>query len=124
MPSPLFYLARCGFKATLFYNVEQEKATELRMYEAELRRMRELVRALRYVMTLHAEDEMVADALNIFDVESVVLTGSIIERQKDRLPDEWKYLVTGETIDGASATVVAKFGLAGALVFITVFREE
>lgn len=94
------------------------------MYEAELRRMRELVRALRYVMTLHAEDEMAADGLNIFDIESAILTGSIVERQRDRTPDEWKYLVNGETIDGASVTVVVKFGPTGTLVFITVFRAE
>ncbi len=50
------------------------------MYDAELRRMRELVRTRRYVMTLHAGDEMDADSLSIFDVESAILTGQISER--------------------------------------------
>ncbi len=59
------------------------------MYDAELKRMRELIRTRRYVMTLHAEDEMDADALTIFDVESVILTGQITERQHDRQPDAW-----------------------------------
>ena len=36
----------------------------------------------------------------IFDVERVVLTGSIIERQKGQDTAEWKYLVKGETIAG------------------------
>lgn len=44
-------------------------------------------------MTLHAEDEMNADGLTIYDVESVILTGQISERQRDRDPDEWKYLL-------------------------------
>ena len=50
------------------------------MYDAELKRMRELIRTRRYVMTLHAEDEMDADGLTIFDVESVILAGQITER--------------------------------------------
>ena len=51
----------------------------------------------KYVMTLHAEEEMNDDGLSIFDVEHCLLTGEIIERQKDRKPGEWKYLVSGET---------------------------
>ena len=93
------------------------------MYDAELKRMRELVRSRRYVMTLHAEDEMDADGLSIFDVESAVLTGQISERQRDRQPDEWKYLVTGQTLSGATVTVVTKFSPTDKLIFITVFRE-
>ena len=93
------------------------------MYDAELKRMRELIRLRLYVMTLHAEEEMDADALTIFDVEHVLLTGSIVERQKDRASDEWKYLVNGESLAGDKATVVAKVGPTGKLVIITVFRE-
>jgi len=44
------------------------------VYDAELKRMRELIRTRRYVMTLHAEDEMDADDLTIFDIESAILT--------------------------------------------------
>jgi hypothetical protein len=93
------------------------------MHDAELKRMRELVRSRQYVMTLHADDEMDADGLTIFDVESVILTGQIGERQRDRQPDEWKYLVRGQTLVGATATAVTKFGPTGKLIFITVFRE-
>ncbi len=93
------------------------------MYDAEFKRIRDLIRTRRYVLTLHAEDEMDADGLTVFDVESVVLTGRIIERQRDRQPDEWKYLVQGKTLNGAAATVVTKFGATGKLVLITVFRE-
>lgn len=39
------------------------------MFERILNRMREKVRALQYVMTLHAEEEMDSDDLSIFDVE-------------------------------------------------------
>jgi hypothetical protein len=93
------------------------------MHEAELKQMRKLIRIRLYVMTLHAEDEMDADGFTIFDVEHVILTGTIIERQKDYSSQEWKYLVSGESIAGDKATVVAKFGPTGKLVMITVYRD-
>ncbi len=93
------------------------------MYDAELKQMRELIRTRQYVMTLHAEDEMDADGLSIYDVEHVILTGDVTERQKDHASGEWKYLISGESLANASVTVVTKFGPTGKLVFITVFRE-
>ncbi len=54
------------------------------MFDRILRRMRELVRTSRYVMTLHGEEEMKADRLTVFDVEHCILTGEIVGRQKDR----------------------------------------
>jgi hypothetical protein len=93
------------------------------MHDAELKRMRESIRTRQYVMTLHAEDEMDADGLTIYDVEHVILTGHVIGRQQDHASGEWKYLVSGECLAGASVTVVTKFGPTGKLVIITVFRE-
>jgi hypothetical protein len=92
------------------------------MFDRVLNRMRELVRARQYVMTIHAEDEMDVDGLTIYDVESAVLAGRIIERQRDRTSAEWKYVVSGQSLGGDSVTVVAKVGPADKLVFITVFR--
>ena len=54
------------------------------MYERILNQLREKVRTRQYVMTLHADEEMDEDELSIFDVESVILSGKIIERQKDQ----------------------------------------
>ncbi len=51
--------------------------------------MREKVRAREYVMTLHAEEEKDADNLSILDVEHCILTGEIVERQKDKRTGEW-----------------------------------
>jgi ribosomal protein L27 len=34
-------------------------------------------------MTTHAEDELENDGLSIFDVENAILSGEIIERQRD-----------------------------------------
>lgn len=86
--------------------------------------MREKIRRRQYVMTLHAEEEMDDDGLTIFDVESVILTGAIIDQQKDRKTRERKYLVRGQTVDGAEvAVVVTKFGRTGKLVLLTVYGE-
>ena len=74
-------------------------ATEL-MFVRIINQIREKIRARQYVMTLHGEEEMDDDGLTIFDVENGLLTGKIIEQQKDRYTGEWKYIVRGETIAG------------------------
>lgn len=61
--------------------------------------MRAKVRALDYVMTVHAEEEMENDHLSILDVEEILLTGDIIQRQQDSDSREYKYLVAGKTVD-------------------------
>lgn len=93
------------------------------MYERVLKQIREKIRTRQYVMTLHAEEEMDEDGLTIFDVERGLLTGEIIEQQKDRDTEEWKYLVQGQTIAGKPVTVVAKLTLTEKLVIITVYLE-
>jgi len=85
--------------------------------------LRESVRERRYVMTLHAEQEMCDDRLTIRDVERAILTGAIVERQRDAKMGEWKYRVRGETIHGQDLDVVAKLGPTGKTVIITVYLE-
>jgi len=72
---------------------------------------------------LHTEEEMSDKNLSIFDVESVILTGEIIERQKDRKTGEWKYLVRGQALSGEHAIVVVKIGPTEKLVVITIYRQ-
>ena len=93
------------------------------MFKRILRRMREKIRSRQYILTLHAEEEMVDDGLTIFDVESGILTGEIIERQKDYETEGWKYLVYGQTLTGDDVIVVTKLNLSGKLVIITVYLE-
>lgn len=95
---------------------------ELPVYERILNQFREKVRTRQYVMTLHADEEMDEDELTIFDVESVILSGKIIERQKDQSTGEWKYLIKGESLAGESVVTVAKIGPTGKLIFITIYR--
>lgn len=92
------------------------------MFGRVLIRMRDRVRTRQYVMTLHAEEEMNDDGLTVYDVERCILTGEIVERQKDARTGEWKYLVRGQTLNGDAIGVVAKLSPTGKLVFITVYR--
>ena len=56
-------------------------------------------------------------------MESAILTGSLVERQKDRETGEWKYVIRGEALDGSGVLVVAKFGLVARLYILTVYAE-
>jgi hypothetical protein len=91
------------------------------MYDRILKQMRERIRTRRYVMTLHAEEEMADDNLSIFDVERAILTGAIIERQKDITTAEFKYLVEGKTVAGDWVAIVARLSATDKLVIITVY---
>ena len=94
------------------------------MFEGILKRLREKIRTRQYVMTVHAEEEMNDDGLTIFDVEHAVLTGRIVERQRDAETGEWKYLVKGDTLGNGETVLVAKLSPTGKLVIITVYVEE
>ena len=86
--------------------------------------MREKIRLRQYLMTIHADEEMDSDGLSIYDIENAILTGEIIERQKDRETSESKYVVRGEKVDGTERLVaVTKFGMSGRLIIITVYVE-
>lgn len=89
-----------------------------------MKQFREKIRIRQYVMTLHAEEEMNDDELTIFDVERAILTGEIVERQKDQATAEWKYLVSGKTLRDIQIIVVAKVSPTAKMVIITVYMDE
>jgi hypothetical protein len=83
--------------------------------------MRDKICNREYVMTLHGEEEMNNDSLSIFDVERCILTGKILERQKDKATAEWKYRINGKSLSGGEVEVVTKISPTGKLVIITVY---
>jgi len=91
------------------------------MYNRVLKRLRGKVRAGEFVMTLQAEEEMDADGLSIVDVENCILSGRILERQKEPRTGECKYRIRGQTRAGRETDIIAKFGPTGKLVIITVY---
>ena len=60
------------------------------MAQVSIAQLRHLIRTLNYVVSTHAADELEDDNLSIFDLENIVLTGQIIERQRDRTSRETK----------------------------------
>jgi len=91
------------------------------MFDRILKLMRERIRTNEYIMTLHAEEEMNNDDLSIYDVESGILTGRIVERQKDKERAEWKYRIAGQTLSGEEVDVIAKISSTSKLAIITVY---
>lgn len=94
------------------------------MFDRILKRMRDRIQSRRYVMPLHAEEEMDADGWTIYDVERGILSGKIVRRQRDEVTREWKYRIRGRTIDGIEVEVIAKLGPTGKLVILTVYLPQ
>jgi hypothetical protein len=91
------------------------------MAQMSIAQLRHLIRTLSYVVSTHAADELEDDNLSILDLENIVLTGAIIERQRDRATRETKYVIHGATLQGIAGEVVAKVGQSGKLVIITIY---
>lgn len=91
------------------------------MFDKILRLIREKVSNQLYVMTLHAEEEMEDDDFIIYDIEQGILTGEILESQKDRVTAESKYRIRGETTDGREVELIVKLSPTGKVVIITVY---
>ena len=94
------------------------------MFGRPLTDVQDAFRECRFVMTLHAEEEMSDDELTIYDVEHAIMTGAIKERQRDRTTRETKYRVRGPALSGDPIELVIKFGATGKIVIITVYRAK
>ena len=91
------------------------------MFERILKKIQEKIRTSQYIMSIHAEEQMCNDDLTIFDIEHSILTGKIIERQKDKTTAEWKYRIKGHTLNGYVVEIITKISPTGKLVIITVY---
>jgi hypothetical protein len=83
--------------------------------------LRNLIRTLNYVVSTHAAEELEDDNLTILDLENIILSGQITERQRDLQTRESKVLVSGITLDGKPAQTVVKIGFTGKLIVITIY---
>ncbi len=88
-----------------------------------LDRLRVKIRNGHYLVPFHAADELDDDDISIFDVENIILTGNVIERQRDAQTRERKYIVRGKTLAGETACCVVKVGPTGEVVLITAWIE-
>ena len=88
-----------------------------------VKRFRLLFRERKYIITIHALEEMGEDDVLDEDIENVILKGRIVERQLDRATKERKYVLTGTDVAGEPVGVILKMGFAGKAVVITAYRE-
>ena len=58
------------------------------------------LRCCQTLVSIHAAEELDDDNLTILDLENILLTGHIVERQIDRHTREVKIVVRGQTLDG------------------------
>ena len=91
------------------------------MAQPSISRIRDCIRSLNYVVSLHAAEELDDDDLTILDLETIILTGKITERQRDRKTREVKLVVRGHTIEGRAAETIVKINQIGTLFVITVY---
>ena len=91
------------------------------MAQSSISRIRDCIRSLNYVVSLHAAEELDDDDLTILDLETIILTGKITERQRDRKTREVKLVVRGRTIEGRAAETIVKLNQIGTLFVITVY---
>ena len=91
------------------------------MAQATIKRLRDLIRSLNYAVSIHAAEELEDDNLTILDFENIVLTGAIVERQRDRQTREVKYIVRGNALSSVLAEAVVKIAPDGNLFVITVY---
>ena len=92
------------------------------MFRRIVQRMRDRIRRRQYIVTHHARKEMNEDGFTIYDVERGILTGVILERQRDRTTGEAKYRMRGTTLDGFEVEILTKLSPTGKLVIITVYK--
>ena len=90
---------------------------------SDIERIRQAIRAQRYRISSHANDEMSDDALEAQDIEGIVLRGTMTQRFAHD-PRGTRYEVTGTTTDGRRACVICRFLTSGVLLIITAYVHE
>ena len=91
------------------------------MAQSTISQCRHLIRTLNYVISTHAAEELEDENLSILDLENIILTGRIKERQRDAKTREIKCVIAGITLDGAAAEAVVKIGVTGRLIVVTAY---
>ena len=91
------------------------------MAQSTISQCRHLIRTLNYVISTHAAEELEDENLSILDLENIILTGRIKERQRDAKTREIKCVIAGITLDGAAAEAIVKIGVTGRLIVVTAY---
>jgi hypothetical protein len=61
-------------------------------------------------------------SFSLYDLELGILSGTIVERQRDRVTREAKYRLRGMATDDRGMEIIVKFSVIRRLVIITVYE--
>lgn len=86
-----------------------------------LERIREIVRAGNYGLTIHALEELENDDLTDEDLEAILFSGQIVRRQRDEQTGDLKYVIRGFCLAGEAAFAVVKVAESKRILVLTVF---
>jgi len=92
------------------------------MFRRVLIRIREEIRNRQYIITEHARREMNEDLLTVYDIEHAILTGEILERQRDPKTLESKYRIRGRSLANEWIETIVKRTPTGKTVILTVYE--
>lgn len=85
-----------------------------------LQKIRQKILDRDYYLSSHAEDEMLEDQLDRFDIENAILKGRI-DRKFTRDLRGTRYRIEGTTKDGRLIHVICRFKVDSSLIIITVY---
>lgn len=87
---------------------------------SKIKQIQGLARNGLYYLTEHADEEAVAEAFDIYDVEHGILTGKI----RRTWPREGTFEVVGSALDGRRIGVVCRITVGGKVRVITVYEDN
>ena len=85
--------------------------------------IRQKIRTRDYYLSSHAEEELVEDGFDRFDVERAILRGGV-QKRLTHDPRGTRYRIGGPASDGRLMHVLCRLREAGSLVIITVYEPE
>jgi hypothetical protein len=92
------------------------------MYPRILQQIQAFVRKGDYILSIHVENELENDDFTEQDLESAILNGEIIRRERDAIGRP-KYIIEGTALDGRGLTAVVQPFQARQLVVIVTTYE-
>jgi hypothetical protein len=92
------------------------------MYPCILQQMQAIVQQGDYILSIHVENELENDDFTEQDLESAILNGEIIRRERDAIGRP-KYIIEGTALDGRGLTaVVQPFQTRQLVVIVTTYE--
>ncbi len=92
------------------------------MYPRILQQIQAFIRQGAYVLSVHVENELENDGFTDQDLETSILNGAIVRRERDTISRP-KYVIEGTALDGRGLTaVVQPFQIRQLVVIVTAYE--